>query len=629
MSQKGISFRLNSQITIIAILIISAIVFINYHFSNKVLVQKIEEGAVNQSNLVISRIARITVGTEEIARNISYQALYYNQHNDVDNFINQVLKVNPLIEGIQINIFDSKDNRLHIFSTRKDSMSEMQTSDSLRLQNFLAELKSGQIGKGQGRWTDSYFRGYDSTKLLVSYQVPIYLPQSVTLAGVVSCDISLNLLGKILSQIKIGNQGYAFIIDHAGNFITHPNTQWMLSRNIYAHSFKIFKEHEAELLAKMKQGESGVVEGISEYLSNEESWYYFSPLTNTGWYAVIVIPEKELFGDINSIFHKIVYVSITGLFLLFLVNFFVFRRMLDPLVRVTYAIKSFTSPGKYKESDDEIKMLAESLEEWRDKYGLLMKDKRETTSEKLKIEKDLKTAQEIQQNIVPSGNPDFLEYPEIDLYAVLNPAEIIGGDLYDYFFIGKNHLLIAIGDVSGKGIPASLFMAIASTLIKTNSKILSAKDIVRKVNKELCERNSNQYFVTLFLGILDVRYGILDYCNAAHNFPYILHADGNLETLSKSHGLPLGIYSDKIYKNSTVELHSGDSLILYTDGVINSTDINNQLYGTEKLEINIKNLTNRNAEDIVNTLLKSVRLFEGNTKQADDLTLLALKYTKK
>lgn len=629
MSQKGISFRLNSQITIIAILIISAIVFINYHFSNKVLVRKIEEGAVNQSNLVISRIERITIGTEEIARNISYQALYYNQYNDVNSFINQVVKVNPLVDGIQISLFDPKDKRLHIFSTRKDSVSEMQTSDSLRLQNFLGEMKSGQIRKGQGRWTDSYSRGSDSAKLLVSYQIPIYLPQTETAAGMVSCDISLNLLGKILSQIKIGNQGYAFIIDKAGNFITHPNEQWVLNRNLYVHTFKIFKEHETELVAKMKQGNSGALEGISEYLSNEESWYYFSPLTNTGWYAVIVIPEKELFGDINSIFHKIIYVSIAGLFLLFLVNFFVFRRMLDPLVRVTYAIKSFTSPGKYKESDDEIKMLAESLEEWRDKYGLLMKDKRETASEKLKIEKDLKTAQEIQQNIVPSGNPDFTEHPEIDLYAVLNPAEIIGGDLYDYFFIGKNHLLIAIGDVSGKGIPASLFMAIASTLIKTNSKILSAKDIVSKVNKELCERNSNQYFVTLFLGILDVRYGILDYCNAAHNFPYILHADGNLETLSKSHGLPLGIYSDKIYKNSTVELHSGDSLILYTDGVINSTDINNQLYGTEKLEINIKNLTNRNAEDIVNTLLKSVRLFEGNTKQADDLTLLALKYTKK
>jgi len=392
----------------------------------------------------------------------------------------------------------------------------------------------------------------------------------------------------------------------------------------------MFGERSADLEEKISQGKSGAVEGISEYLGNKKAWYYLAPLTNTGWYTVIVIPDTELFQDINSIFYKIIYVSIAGIVLLFLINFFLFRKMLDPLIKITYAIKSFTSaPGKGKKSNDEIKMLAESLEDWQTKYGLLINDQSKTAHEKLKIEKDLKTAQEIQQNIVPSGNPEFLDYPEIDLYAILKPAEIIGGDLYDYFFIGKNHLLIAIGDVSGKGIPASLFMAIASTLIKTNAKILSSKDIVSKVNKELCERNSNQYFVTLFLGILDVRYGILDYCNAAHNFPYILHKDGSLHALSKSHGLPLGIYNDKIYKNSTVELHYGDTLILYTDGVINSMDVNKQRYGTDKLEVNIKNLVDSNSEEVVSSLEKSIRIFEGENKQADDISLLALKYLKK
>jgi sigma-B regulation protein RsbU (phosphoserine phosphatase) len=304
--------------------------------------------------------------------------------------------------------------------------------------------------------------------------------------------------------------------------------------------------------------------------------------------------------------------------------------MLDPLVRITHAIQRFSSsPGKEQKSKNEIKMLAESLEEWQAKYGLLIKDQSKTASDKIKFDKDLKSAQEIQLNIVPSGKPTFLEYPEIDLYAMLKPAETIGGDLYDYFFIDKNHLLVAIGDVSGKGIPASLFMAITSTLIKTHAKILSSKDIVRRVNKELSDRNSNQYFVTLFLGIFDIRTGVLDYCNAAHNFPYILHADGTLQTLSKSHGLPLGIYKDKTYKSSTVELQLNDMIILYTDGVINSRDTGKHHYGTERLEKNIQNLNDLTAEEVVKKLVKSIMIFEGQGHQADDISILALKYLNK
>jgi sigma-B regulation protein RsbU (phosphoserine phosphatase) len=274
-------------------------------------------------------------------------------------------------------------------------------------------------------------------------------------------------------------------------------------------------------------------------------------------------------------------------------------------------------------------MLAQSLEDWQAKYGLLINDQSKTASDKIKIEKDLKSAQEIQLNIVPSGKPNFGIYPVIDLFAILKPAELVGGDLYDYFFIDKNHLLVAIGDVSGKGIPASLFMAIASTLIKTHAKILSSKDIVSRVNMDLSDRNLNQYFVTLFIGVIDIRTGIMDYCNAAHNYPYILHSDGTLKTLSKSHGLPLGIYKDKSYKSSTIELKFNDTMILYTDGVINSSDNNQQHYGTERLEKNIQSLNNLTSEEVVQKLLNDIMMYEGDNRQSDDISILALKYLDK
>ncbi len=629
MSQKGITFRLNSHITTIAIIIIASIVYSNYYFGKKILVNKIQEGAVNQSNMVVSKISRITVGTEEIAKNVSAQALYFFRNNDLDFFLQQVLKSNKIIESIHIELINSKYQNFLKFSSDKLGQ-HICNPDSLAAEKFILELTSGRTKLSHGIWSKPFFCKYDKTHLLVSYKMPIYYPETKNVAGIVSCEVSLRMMQQMLSETEIGNSGYAFIVDHEGNFITHPNIEWILTRNLFTKPSPILNDNIPEIESKIKQGRRGAILGISEYLNNQVSWYYYAPLENSSWNVIIVIPQKELFGEIDAIYYKIILFAVIGILVLFLVNIYVFRKLLDPLVRITHAIQRFSStPGKEIKSKNEINMLAESLENWQEKYGLLIKNQSKTASDKIKFEKDLKSAQEIQLNIVPSGYPAFPEQKKIDLFALLKPAETVGGDLYDYFFIDKNHLLVAIGDVSGKGIPAALFMAIASTLIKTNAKILSSKEIVNLVNRKLSERNSNQYFVTLFLGILDVRSGLMDYCNAAHNYPYILHADGTFQTLSKSHGLPLGIYKEKTYKSSSVELHDNDTLILYTDGVINSRDSSNKHYGTEKLENNIQNLNDLTSKEMVTRLMKSILIYEGEDHQSDDISILALKYLNK
>ena len=631
MSQKGISFRLNSHITTIAIIIIGAIVFSNYYFGKKVLVNKIQEGAINQSNLVVSKISRITIGTEEITKNLSFQALYFYRNHDLDFLLHEVLTANKIIESIHVELIDKEQNRILRFTSCKEEDAKICKTQLATPQNLISELNTDTASHHQGLWKVPFFCGNDTTHLLASYQMPIYYPDTKNIAGVVSCEISLKMMEQMLSEIEIGKSGYAFIVDNNGNFITHPNKKWILKRNLFNRPTVSFKgDDRLKFESEIRQGHSGAFLGISEYLNKQKSWYYFSPLANSSWSVIIVIPQKELFSEIEYIYLKIILVAIIGIIILFFVNIYVFRKLLNPLVRVIHAIQRFTSPlGKESESKNEIIMLAQSLEDWQNKYGLLIKNQSKTDIEKIKFEKDLKSAQEIQFNIVPRGNPAFPEHQEIDLYALLKPAESVGGDLYDYFFIDKNHLLVVIGDVSGKGIPASLFMAIASTLIKSNAKILSSKKIVSLVNKELSERNSNQYFVTLFLGILDVRSGLFDYCNAAHNYPYILHADGTYQTLSRSHGLPLGIYKDKTYKSSSIEFQENDTLILYTDGVINSRDSSNKHYGTDKLEKNIQNLNDLTSEELVKKLLKSILIFEGEDQQADDITILALKYLYK
>ncbi|HAQ18439.1 MAG TPA: hypothetical protein DCR40_04295 [Prolixibacteraceae bacterium] len=619
MSQRGISFRLNLHISAFAILIISAIVFINYYFSNKILIEKIEEGAVNQSNLVISRISRITLGTEEIARNVSYQALYYFQNKDLDFFLQQVVASNKILESIHVEFIEDQQTSFTAC---------LSTGHCLHRCNPDNEIFSDSPASlDQGTWSKPFYCMNDTSHLLVTYRMPVFHPESKKIVGLVYCEISLRKMKQMLDELKIGERGYAFIINHAGSFITHPNEKWILRRNLYIKPPVIFSSDLSEIESNIKSGKVGTGRGLSEYLNNQKAWYYFAPLPNSKWTVIIVIPEKELFKKIDFIFQKIILVSGLGILLLFMMNMLIFKRILTPLAQIAAAIQRFTTlPGKKQKSKDEIKMLVESLEDWQTKYGLLIKEQTHTATEKRKFDKDLKSARDIQLNIIPSGKPSFTDHPEIDLSAILKPAQTIGGDLYDYFFIDEHHLLIAIGDVSGKGISASLFMAVASTLIKTNANILSAKDIISRVNKELSERNSNQYFVTLFIGILDVRSGIVDYCNAAHNYPYILRNEGTVQTLSKSHGLPLGIYKNKTYGSSSIELKRGDVLLLYTDGVINSMDFNNQHYGIEKLENNLQNLIDLSADEVVNRLVKSIAIYEGESSQADDITLMAIKY---
>jgi len=538
------------------------------------------------------------------------------------------LESNPILENIHVELLTDKKNIINRYSAKKTCPKCCR--DSLNVDEFLKQINTGNNKQQTGKWSIPFFCRKNPKHLLVNYRYPIFsIPENVLL-GVVSCEISLKKLDSMLSNIKVGQEGYAFVIDKTGEIITHPNQDIIFRENFFNDSMRVFIENAEVVENQIKSGGRGAGYGISQYLNNQRAWFYFAPLGLTEWHIIIVVPEKELQKEINEVFQQIIIVSVIGLVILFLANFIIFRRVLNPLIRITHAIQRFSYiPGKTKKTKDEIKMLATSLEDWQSKYGLLIKEQLETKREKVKYEKDIESAREIQFNIIPSGKPEFIDYPQIDLFAVLKPAGLVGGDLYDYFFVDKNHLLLAIGDVSGKGIAASLFMAIASTLIKTHAKVLSAKEIVSLVNEELSQRNSNQYFVTLFIGILDVTTGMMEYCNAAHNFPYILHPDGSLKTLSDSHGLPLGIYKNKKYESNTVELKFGDMLLMYTDGVINSEDGSNAHYGVDRLEKNILNMNHLDSEEVANRLLKSVLIYESEEFQSDDVTLLILRFLNK
>jgi sigma-B regulation protein RsbU (phosphoserine phosphatase) len=246
--------------------------------------------------------------------------------------------------------------------------------------------------------------------------------------------------------------------------------------------------------------------------------------------------------------------------------------------------------------------------------------------EKERMEEALKLAHDIQMSMLPKIFPPFPERQEFDIFAAIAPAKEVGGDLYDFFFIDNDHLCFAVGDVSGKGVPASLFMAVTKTLFRsTASNGGTPGEILARLNAEICRDNESCMFVTLFCGILNIRTGQVDYSNGGHNLPYYLHQSG-VSVLENTGGRALGFVEQSPYASGRMVLGPGEALLLYTDGVTEAMDPNDTLYSDQRLEQFLVRNRGSSPRQIIGDLIGDVRQFAGGAAQSDDITVLALLY---
>jgi serine phosphatase RsbU (regulator of sigma subunit) len=244
-----------------------------------------------------------------------------------------------------------------------------------------------------------------------------------------------------------------------------------------------------------------------------------------------------------------------------------------------------------------------------------------------RIDKELEFAKAIQHSAMPSVQPLYSGRNEFEIYAQMDTAKEVGGDFYDFYYISDNKLAFLIADVSGKGIPAALFMMTAKTLIKSLAEAgLSVNDIFTVANQKLCENNDAGMFVTAWMGILDLKTGIVTFANAGHNPPLVCHSDGSFEYYKVRPGLVLAGMEEIKYRKNELQLAPGDMIYLYTDGVTEATDLNEQLYGEEKLKNLLNSLSHSNTETICKAVKNDVDAFVGEAPQFDDITMLCLKY---
>ena len=322
---------------------------------------------------------------------------------------------------------------------------------------------------------------------------------------------------------------------------------------------------------------------------------------------------------------------ITFVFLIFLI-LILLKRFVKPITLITHETSHFAEHkgqlsnriNSINKGKDELGVLARSVEKMSVDMNKYINELTKTTAEKERLSAELNVATQIQANMLPRIFPPYKEHPELVLYATMEPAKEVGGDFYDFFMIDDNHFAIVVGDVSGKGVPAALFMVIAKTLLKSSILLgLSPSQVFEKVNNELCECNDSGLFVTCWMGILSIKERELCFVNAGHNPPILSHA-GNVDYIKTQANLMLAGLDGTKYTEHKIKLDKEDLLFVYTDGVTEATDANNQMYGEERLLEFLKNNKSNDVKESLSLVRQDIDTFVNGIDQFDDITMLEL-----
>ena len=388
---------------------------------------------------------------------------------------------------------------------------------------------------------------------------------------------------------------------------------------------------------------------VSFYRNKSEEFGYMYtgmiPILDSAGEPVAVLAADLSMQEITRVWQR--YWMIVGAEILILVTFFLFsmyqwlrKRVIAPLKQLEEVSASFVESSRqtqdpsridFKRADihtgDEMEVLSDALNAMFDDTRRYMTNLLSVTAEKEKIGAELNVATQIQADMLPRIFPAFPDRREFDLYAFMHPAREVGGDFYDFFLIDEDHLALIIADVSGKGVPAALFMVIAKTLIKNQAMMGDdPADILGKVNEQLCEGNDAMLFVTVWISILTISTGKGIAANAGHEHPVIRRAGGSYELVVYRHSPAVAAMEGMRFRQHSFELHPGDRLFVYTDGVPEATNAENELFGNERMLDVLNSQPDRKPHALLETMKREIDVFVGEAPQFDDITMLCLDY---
>ena len=471
-------------------------------------------------------------------------------------------------------------------------------------------------------YPDSYGRG-----LMISCASPFY-DESDRFAGVVCMDILIGDLTSHVIDVDLGEGAYAFLVSGSGDIIASAVMEDADAafENILDASSAVY-----EASGPIMSGETGAMLSGGVY-------YAYTPVSSANWKFCVHIPESLVLAPVKAMERNIVAAIIAFIVILALIILCVVlmvrrfsRNLTAPLIALGKDVQTISSGDlDYRaeiRSNDEIGDLAKSFNGMAASLKEYIENLTAVTAEKERIGAELDVATHIQKSMLPCIFPAFPDRKEFDVYATMNPAKEVGGDFYDFFMVDDTHLAVVMADVSGKGVPAALFMVIGKTLIKDHTEPgISLGDVFSDVNNMLCDSNSEGLFITAFEGVLDLVTGEFRYVNAGHEPPYICKQGEGYEAYRIKAGFVLAGMEDLRYREGSLQLSAGDRIFLYTDGVTEATDAENQLYGSERLHRVLNDHLDANPEALLAAVKADVDHFVGDAPQFDDITMLCMEY---
>lgn len=552
---------------------------VQYYFARNGIRNEVRQRAASELQVKNLEIQQMVTRVETAVGNLHW-ALEESIVNpdSVYPILRHIMEKNPDLTGCAIaflpDYYPSKGYWYEPYVFRNNDTLENKQIGSADHNYLEAPWFTDGLVNPDGLWTEPYIDSDGSEGMVCTYTLPLCDASGRTVA-VFGADVSLDWLGDLFEQ-KADVQTYLF--SHAGRVMVCPDSTLVMRITLEETA----RLHQDTMAAHLNEAVQGGKQGSTNVKYNGEKYYiHYSPVGgNTGWSMALFFPDKEIYKGLHRVSQLLLISMFLGLLLLAFIMWRTFRGIR--------------------------------------KLG-------EVNAEKERIGSELKIARDIQQGMLPKTFPPYPDCDEVAMYGSLVPAKEVGGDLYD-FQILNGHLLFCVGDVSGKGVPASLMMAVTRSLFRTVcARTTNPEEIMNQMNTAMFEMNENSIFVTFFIGNLDLKTGMLSYSNAAHCPPVLVNQ--TLSTLQMDSNIPLGVM-EWTYTRQETHVGLDSTIFLYTDGLTEAENTTHDQFGEERMLAELKKMADATPRNLIDHISEVIQDFESGTEQSDDLTMLAIRYTK-
>ena len=614
-------------LVLVSVLFTATIVGNSRSARNYVKMESIERAQSALDNTIL-RINHVLQSVEITLHNLSWQVVEsLNQPDKLYTITEHIIQSNDFISGSAIAFvpyyYEQEGRYYSPYSYREDGTIRSKQLGSSSYDYHTMDWYRIPCQLSVPYWSEPYYDEGGGNIIMTTYSYPIYNHDG-SLVAIFTADLSLEWFAEMVNSIKPYPNAYNLMIGRGGAYLVHYNSEYILNETLSGIAQARGDVQMVDTAQRMMGGE----QGIGEFEREGERFYLlYAPIEATGWSVAVACLHSDIFAGVESV-RKYSYIAgIICLLLVAVICFVAIRRMTRPLIKIAGAATEIANGNLLAElpeisGDDEMCTLHDSFANMQQSLLKYVDELQLTAANKERIESELRIARAIQMDMVPKVFPPFPEREDVDLYSQLKPAREVGGDLYD-FFIADEKLHFIIGDVAGKGIPASLVMAVTCRLYRTiANNVATPEGIVSTLNDALSESNDSNMFCTAFVGILDLKSGELRYCNAGHNPPIVLRSSGDVEALSVVPNLAMGIWQGFEYRGESCMLDGGSTLFMYTDGVTEAESDDKELYGEQRLMSVLKRHTSSAPRHIVDALLEDIAEHVGGADQTDDITML-------